>query len=171
MEWLFERLEQEEAAEQGRLESLKAQVESLQSQVKEAEDRLARLAITRHTALALRPEDPARQSRDERPGSIWTSGTLGNGGESAPNTKREDRRPLSGTNQRVVVLLAEVGRPMRAKEIALAVGDSDEHKRVEGMRTRLKRLVANGWLNEQNPGQFSIAAGVNSHVVGGVAEI
>jgi hypothetical protein len=171
VEWLFERLEQEEAAERERLESLQAQVESLRAQVKGAEERLARLTITRETALALQPTNQTRlgdgggRGDDQAPDPPKT-----NGNSPAPTATAEKRRPLSGTNQQVVVLLAEAGRPMRAKEISLAVGDSDQHGRVEGMRTRLKRLVSGGWLAEQNPGQFSIASGVNGHAVEGAAD-
>jgi hypothetical protein len=171
VEWLFERLQQEEAAERERLESLQAQVESLRAQMKGAEERLAQLTITRETALALQPDrqtrlgDGGARGSDQAPAPPAT-----NGNSPAPTVTPAKRRPLSGTNQQVVVLLAEAGRPMRAKEVALAVGDSDQHGRVEGMRTRLKRLVSGGWLTEQSPGQFSIASGVNGCAVEGAAD-
>ncbi|SCD49482.1 hypothetical protein GA0115257_108838 [Streptomyces sp. LcepLS] len=33
--------------------------------------------------------------------------------------------------------------------------------RVEAPRSKAKRLVARGWLAEQQPGQFTLAAGVS----------
>ncbi|WP_281200148.1 hypothetical protein [Nonomuraea candida] len=35
--------------------------------------------------------------------------------------------------------------PMRAREIAQAIGKPDTHSQAEGMRSRLQRLVAGGW--------------------------
>jgi len=32
--------------------------------------------------------------------------------------------------------------------------------RVEGLRSKAKRLVARGWLAEPSPGQFTLAKGV-----------
>ncbi|TDD16524.1 hypothetical protein [Nonomuraea diastatica] len=58
---------------------------------------------------------------------------------------------------------------MRAKEVAQALGEPDVRGRVETTRARLKRLTALGWLTQHEPGLFSIAAGINGHALGGVA--
>lgn len=58
---------------------------------------------------------------------------------------------------------------MRAREVALALGEPDVHKRVEVVRTRLKRLIGKGWLVEQQRGQFSIAEDFNGAMLNGAA--
>ncbi|MGV9387328.1 hypothetical protein ACWDRB_66980 [Nonomuraea sp. NPDC003707] len=76
---------------------------------------------------------------------------------------------LTGVNRQVVIMLASAGRPMRAREVALALGEPDVHKRVEVVRTRLKRLIGKGWLAEHQRGQFSIAEGLNGATLNGAA--
>lgn len=58
---------------------------------------------------------------------------------------------------------------MRAKEVAMALGEPDIHKRVEAVRTRLKRLIDKGWLAEHQRGQFSIVEGLNGAALNGAA--
>ncbi|MGR6914410.1 hypothetical protein ACU635_09185 [[Actinomadura] parvosata] len=76
---------------------------------------------------------------------------------------------LTGVNRQVVIMLASAGRPMRAREVAVALGEPDVHKRVEVVRTRLKRLIGKGWLAEHQRGQFSIAEGLNGATQNGAA--
>ncbi|MFI6500328.1 hypothetical protein [Nonomuraea typhae] len=76
---------------------------------------------------------------------------------------------LTGVNRQVVIMLASAGRAMRAREVALALGEPDVHKRVEVVRTRLKRLIDKGWLVEHQRGQFSIAEGLNGATLNGGA--
>jgi predicted ArsR family transcriptional regulator len=43
----------------------------------------------------------------------------------------------------------DAGRPLRAVQIAAAAGLSTDKAKVEGLRSKLKRLVERGWLVEQ----------------------
>lgn len=185
MDWLFDRLDRAEAADRRRLEDLRGRLVELQEQVRQVEDRLARFAITRETALALQRREWSADGSDGRPdgsapgpdaGPDAGPGAGSDAGSDAGSGMGEgpsERRKLSGVTERAVVLLAGAGRPMRAKEITAALGEPTAPGRVEGMRTRLKRLVATGWLVEDQPGLFAIAAGVDARVghaaVNGVA--
>ena len=87
----------------------------------------------------------------------------------APDTLAAAWPSLTGINRQVVIMLASAGRPMRAKEVAMALGEPDIHKRVEVVRTRLKRLIDKGWLAEHQRGQFSIVEGLNGTALNGAA--
>ena len=59
------------------------------------------------------------------------------------------------------------GRPLRAVQIAAAAGLSTDKAKVEGLRSKLKRLVERGWLAEDaGPGLFPSGA----HRYGGSGE-
>jgi hypothetical protein len=49
-------------------------------------------------------------------------------------------------------------RPVRAQELARALGLEPTPARVEGLRSKLKRLVARGWITEPQPGVFALPA-------------
>ncbi|WP_285706040.1 hypothetical protein [Microtetraspora sp. NBRC 16547] len=48
--------------------------------------------------------------------------------------------------QDVLEVLADAGRAMRAGQILAAVGAPAGAAKVEGLRSKLKRLVERGWL-------------------------
>jgi hypothetical protein len=54
----------------------------------------------------------------------------------------------------VLEALADAGQPLRAKQIAAALGLGDQPRSVEGLRLKLKRLVRRGWLVEPAAGLF-----------------
>jgi len=58
----------------------------------------------------------------------------------------------------VLGLLVDAGRPLRARELVVLLGLPAEAAKVEGLRSKLKRLVARGWLAGQMPGVFALPA-------------
>ncbi len=52
---------------------------------------------------------------------------------------------------------------MRAREIAQAIGKPDARSQVEGMRSRLQRLVSDGWLRREADGLYAVASNINGH--------
>ena len=54
----------------------------------------------------------------------------------------------------VLEVLADAARPLRARQIAAALGLGQEPRHVEGLRSKLKRLVQRGWLAEPAAGLF-----------------
>ncbi|WP_405141994.1 hypothetical protein OG589_32810 [Sphaerisporangium sp. NBC_01403] len=163
----FDRLDKHEAAVRLRLVALREQAAVLQEQVAGLENRLVHLAITRDTLLSLAEEDAAERTPGQGNEGNARSGSVSGGDPEV--TAPPGRRELTGVNEQVMVLMASAGRPMRAKDVALAMGEPNEHRRVETTRTRLKRLVAAGWLAEREPGQFTVAIGVNGNHQKGVA--
>lgn len=56
----------------------------------------------------------------------------------------------------LVEVLADAGRPLRAGNIAAAAGLSTDKSKIEGLRSKLKRLAERGWLAEGGTGLFTL---------------
>jgi hypothetical protein len=82
------------------------------------------------------------------------------GGQVPVFGQDRDGRRLPVAYRDVVEVLADAGRPLRARQVCQAVGTGAEPRHREGMRIKLKRLVERGWLVEAEPGLFACAAGV-----------
>jgi hypothetical protein len=127
---LIDRLASCEPQATARAEQLRAQIEDLAARLGEAEQELEHLRITRKTVLAL-PEEA-----------------------EAPPAGPADL-PEHPDYQRILTVFA-VGarRPLRARDPCEALDTGFEPKRIEGMRSKLKRLVKRGILEEPEPGVF-----------------
>ncbi len=77
---------------------------------------------------------------------------------------------LSVDYQRILKTLADRARfhqgPLTCQEMAAMFGMDVVPTRVEALRSKAKRLVARGWLAEQQPGRFTLAAGVTGQATG-----
>lgn len=60
--------------------------------------------------------------------------------------------------RRILVAFAEAEGPLRCKECAPAVGLGTQANHVEGMRSKLKRLVERRILVEAESGLFALAS-------------
>lgn len=126
-------------------------VDELRTRLAEAEEQVQRLSITRQTLTLLADHDgedveklPCLDPRD-------------------PEGVTSPLPVLRGWREQTVALLATAERPMRAREIVQALGKPDTRSQVEGMRSRLQRLVTDGWLRREADGLYAIASGVNGH--------
>ncbi|MFJ7913201.1 hypothetical protein [Kitasatospora sp. NPDC096204] len=137
-------------------------VEDLQVELQEAEAAWERFVIARQTVAEVLAgpaagkeaspagaagERPARVARAV-PGSVvpaWREGP-------APDA-------LAPDYQRLVEVLAGSGEEMDCRQLAAALGLKVVAAKVEGVRSKVKRLAARGWLAEDRPGMFSVVAG------------
>ncbi|MGW1138935.1 hypothetical protein [Streptomyces zhihengii] len=136
-------------------------VEVLQAELREAEAAWQRFVIARETvgevlaepdrgrdALpALSAGEQAVQARTAVPGSVvphWQEGL-------APTVLAPDYR-------RIMHVLAD-GDTLDCRQLAVALGLERVPAKVEGVRSKAKRLVSRGWLTEGRPGLFSVPAG------------
>jgi hypothetical protein len=62
----------------------------------------------------------------------------------------------------VLALLASANTPLRAKEICEVTEEAADHRHVETLRMRLKRMVRREWLAEPSRGLFALADGVRA---------
>ncbi|MGY3203037.1 hypothetical protein [Streptomyces sp. TE5632] len=141
-------------------------VEALQAELREAEAVWERFVIARETVgevlaeprggedvapVVVAGERPV-QVRQAVPGSVvphWEEGL-------APAV-------LAPDYQRIMGVLAGGngmrGKAMDCRQLAAAVGLEPVPAKVEGVRSKAKRLTARGWLTEERPGLFSVPVG------------
>ncbi|MCZ0994900.1 hypothetical protein O1L44_19685 [Streptomyces noursei] len=62
----------------------------------------------------------------------------------------------------VLALLTNTNTPLRAKEICEQVEGAVDHRHVETLRMRLKRMVRREWLAEPSRGLLTLADGVRA---------
>lgn len=141
-------------------------VDELRAALVEAEERLRRLAITRETLMTLPDEDRLDGDTDHSDEQDVAEEPPAPAGlpdeDEAVEVEAAPELPvLRGLRERAVALLATSDRPLRPRELVQAMGKPDTRSQAEGMRSRLRRLVDDGWLQRQEDGLYTIATGVN----------
>jgi mevalonate kinase len=135
---LMEALEARRAEVLGQAERLREQIAGLSEELSRAEERLSRLQIARETVeeVLAAPSSPV-------PGTDAAGG--GTGGVAVALVKAEaelDVTVMSPEYREIIALFATSGAAMRCKEVCLHLGLGSEPRHVEGMRSKLKRLVS-----------------------------
>jgi hypothetical protein len=138
-------------------------VEVLQAELQEAQAAWERFVIARQTVAEVlaepRADEEARSAgvAGERParvagavpgsvGPVWREGLA--------------LDSLAPDYQRLVEVLADRGgEAMDCRQLAAALGLEVVAGKVEGVRSKVKRLAVRGWLAEDRPGMFSVVAG------------
>lgn len=128
---IWQLIAQREDAANTLAQGLREQIATLTAQLARVETELADLAITRTTLITL------------------------TGGE--PATATPDATIVSPAYQQILAVFTTTD-PMRAKDVCLALGIGTTPKYTEGLRAKLKRLVARQVLVEAQPGLFALAA-------------
>jgi hypothetical protein len=145
---------------------------ALREQLASVEEELRRLSITRETLLTLAARDDERGDEGDEEG-----GTEVAPGDPAQPARHHEDKPgdtdkpvemaalpvLRGVRRQTVALLATAQRPMRVRDVVVALGQSDERGTVESMRSRLLRLAADGWLVRCEGGTYAISSDVNGN--------
>ncbi|QIS23407.1 hypothetical protein [Nocardia terpenica] len=169
--WL-EELERRESAARERAEELWRRVGELSDQLAAEEQLLLRLQVTWEMMLEIvgAAADVAEP--------VAVVGAAGEGAEGGAEPVSVGGSPIgvmlvpprsagalvSGLPQDyrdILEVLADSERGLRTGHVAAALGLSEERSVVESLRSKLKRLVARGWLGEQMPGLFTLADGVD----------
>ncbi|MFF2149455.1 hypothetical protein [Kitasatospora sp. NPDC058190] len=109
---------------------LRSRIEDLTTRLGELDAESENLRITRKTLLAIPRPEPAEE------------------------TPRPDV-PDHPAYQQILAALTDAGRPMRARDLCEALDLPILPKNTEGIRSKLKRLVARGILAEPEPGLFT----------------
>jgi len=160
---LIDELQRREAAARQEAEDLRGQIAQLAERLAQAEERLSRLVITRETVdellngsgaeatLATVMPDGVAASRS---GHLSAVGVLA----VPPWRPGLEASVLPEAYRDLLEVLEDAGRPLRAGQIAAAAGLSTDKAKVEGLRSKLKRLSGRGWLAEAGPGLFTLPA-------------
>ncbi|WP_406470191.1 hypothetical protein [Streptomyces sp. NBC_01615] len=130
---LLQALDLQEDAARALADDLRTQIDTLQTQLREAELHLEHLAITRTTITGLADRIPA-QSAD-------------------PSASLE--LPEHPDYPRILAVFIDTTGPLKARDICQALDFELLPKHVERTRAKMKRLVTLGILTETEPGTFS----------------
>jgi hypothetical protein len=148
----MEALEARRAEVLGQAERLREQIAGLSEELSRAEERLSRLQIARETV-----EEVLAAPSSSVPGTDATGG--GADGVAVALVKAEaelDVTVMSPEYREIIALFATSGAAMRCKEVCHHLGLGTEPRHVEGMRSKLKRLVERGILAEPSSGLFKV---------------
>ncbi len=166
---LFEELEAREAAARVRVEELEAAIAELSGKLALAQDGLERLRITRETVAEVLAEITPETAE-----TAVKAGTSPEGESVASAYAEAERRVigvltvpnwqpgmtsdvLPSVYRDILEVVADARGPIRAKQIVPRIGLPAETGKIEGTRSKLKRLVERGWLDEEAPGLFTPA--------------
>ncbi|MBX7557188.1 hypothetical protein K1Y78_57340 [Streptomyces sp. tea 10] len=130
---------------------LREEAERISAALSAAEAQLDRLGQARETVTEVLAEPATEQAGRVRVAAVT--------GSTVPHrVEGVDAAVLAPEYQRILSVLAvpEAGGGKRAKQIAVALGEPAVSARVEGVRSRLKRLTARGWATETEPGLFTL---------------
>ncbi|WP_151775822.1 hypothetical protein [Streptomyces abyssomicinicus] len=152
--WL-EKLERREAAAREQIAELRDRIEELSGCLAEQETTLSRLEITRETMSELLDDGD-----DDGPATGPESG--GPAGSPVGVRLIPDWSPelevtvLPRVYQDIVEVLGDAVHPLRAHQLCSVLGLPTDKSKVEGFRSKLKRMVERGWLTEAEPGLFAV---------------
>ena len=148
-----------------RIEGLGRQIAELTELLAVERERLSRLEITRETMAEILVGTGGSEARAPGGGVGPDGGMVPVGGSSVGVVtvpvwrSGADAGVLPVAYRDILEVLADAGRSLRARGIATGLGLPLEAAKVEGLRSKLKRLVERGWLSEPEPGVFALAAG------------
>jgi hypothetical protein len=131
---LLDRIDAREQALARDAELAQARIDELTARFREVQQEISDLQVTRKTLLSLAAQDdePAAEP-------------------AAPPPALPDHPAY----QQILTSFAELRRPLRARDLCLALDLPVVAKNTEGIRSKLKRLVSRGILVETEPGLFA----------------
>lgn len=160
-----EELGRREMSARERVEQLRGQIAELTGQLAAAEQQLSRLMITRETMTEIEAEPEEPQS----PELVASTETVvlqpvSSGGSPIGVMLVPQRVPgadaavvLPEDYTEIMVVFGEADGGLRAGQVAAELGiDRMDRSKVESLRSKLKRLVARGWLDQQPSGVFTL---------------
>jgi hypothetical protein len=161
---LIDELQRREAAAREEAEELRGRIAQLAERLAGVGERLSRLVITRETMEEVlngsgAEAAPATVMPDgvapSRSGHLSAVGVLA----VPPWRAGLEASVLPQAYRDLLEVAEDAGRPLRAVQIAAAAGLGTDKAKVEGLRSKLKRLVERGWLAEDaGPGLFTLPA-------------
>ena len=150
-------LDAHEVAVRARVEELREQAVRVAVELGEAELALEHVAITRATLAVVLAG-----------GGQHADGLDGNAAGQQAASKRAvvpswsvglDERALPAGYRGLWAVLVKAPDGVRCKAAATALGLEPVPKKVEGVRSKMRRMVRCGWAVEAAPGVFQMAAG------------
>jgi hypothetical protein len=132
---LLDRIDAREQALAREAGDVQARIDELTARLGELSQAISDLQVTRKTLLALAGQDDAQRAAEPA--------------EPLPVL------PDHPAYQQILTAFADLQRPLRARDLCLALDLPILPKNTEGIRSKLKRLVSRGILIESEPGLFA----------------
>jgi hypothetical protein len=132
---LLDRIDAREQALAREAEQVQARIEELTTRLREVNEAISDLQVTRKTLISLAGEDDARPAAEP--------------GETPPAL------PDHPAYQQILTAFADLRRPLRARDLCVALDLPILPKNTESIRSKLKRLASRGILTETEPGLFT----------------
>jgi hypothetical protein len=165
--WL-EELERREARAREQISELRGQIEELMARLAEQEAAVSRLEITRETMTEILSGDGPVTGLDgtaesQEPGGAASVPDAERFGVGSPVgvrlvpswSEQLGVEALPRAYADIVEVLADAVHPLRAHQLCSVLGLSTDKSKVEGFRSKLKRLRERGWIAEVSPGLFA----------------
>lgn len=141
---------------------LAEQAERLRKELSEVEAELERVSSAEQVVAQLLAEPDTEQDGESggQAGEGAASGSASGSGRRTPAPVVPHRAQAAGVEdlpadyQQMMRVVAEEG-PVACKRVTVKLGLTTEPRHTEGVRVKLKRLVARGWLTEVAPGRFA----------------
>jgi hypothetical protein len=131
---LLDRIDAREQALARDAEEAQARIDELTARLRDLQQEASDLQVTRKTLLALAAHDDEPAPEAAAPASLL---------------------PEHPAYQQIMDAFAELRRPLRARDLCTALDLPIAAKNVEGIRSKLKKLVNRGILAETEPGLFT----------------
>jgi len=132
---LLERIDAREQALAREAEEAQARIDGLAARLREVQQEISDLQVTRKTLLSLADADDGQPAAEP----------------AGPAPALPDHPAY----QQILDAFADLRRPLRARDLCLALDLPIVAKNTEGIRSKLKRLVSRGILTETEPGLFA----------------
>ena len=159
---LIDELQRREAAARAEAQELRGRIAELAERLAGVEEQLSRLVIAREVVDEVLDGTAAEVS--PVPGQPEVTVSRGAGHPAVigvlavpPWRAGLEASALPEAYRDLLEVLEDAGRPLRAGQIAAAAGLRTDKAKVEGLRSKLKRLAERGWLAEDaGPGLFGL---------------
>lgn len=129
---LLDKLAVRQAAAEAEIADLREQIAKLNDAVARAERERDRWGGAREIVLALAAEEQ-------------------------PDPAALTRAPVTPAYPQIIEAFTKATGPLRAKDLCQLLGTDTDARHVEGMRSKLKKLVARGILTEPDADAFALA--------------
>lgn len=149
-------LEERETAARVRVEELRAEADRIGAALREAEAVLERRVIAvAELAEALGGPEPDAPAGGGEPAAVEAEPVAA--GSVVPRRGGQSSAVLAPDYRRILGLVEQADTAgLRVKDLARGLGLELVPGKVEGVRSKAKRLVARGWLAEPVPGVFTL---------------
>jgi len=155
-------LDDHEVAVRATVDELRQQAARVAVALGEAERALEHVSITRATLAAVLAGHGAVAGPARGTNALECDSAVGGTGEPAqvPAWRVDLTEAHLPAGYRMLWLAVRgAAGPVRAQELARALSLQPVPAKVEGLRSKLKRLAARGWITEPAPGLFALPAG------------